>query len=69
MEKNQFWQIAFGMCKLCLRNLNYEEYYLGLGRCRGCSRKCEEELGFTTIYGNIEVKKEKKFTFIDNSRW
>lgn len=65
MEKNQ--QIVFGTCKLCLRELNYEEYSLGLGRCKCCARKCDEEVGFDTIYGNIEVKKE--FTFIDNSGW
>lgn len=68
MVKEFGWGI-FGWCKLCSRNLNYEEYSLGLGRCRFCARKCDEEVGFVTIYGNIETKKEKGFTFIDNSRW
>ena len=42
----------FGYCGVCKAALDEEEYHLGLGRCRACSRKCDEEVGFGTKYGN-----------------
>ena len=54
----------FGWCRMCLRWLGEEEYFLGIGRCKSCARKSEEGVGFGTIYGNIEGEKVR---FIDNS--
>jgi len=46
--------VDFGKCRVCGKPLDHEEYYLGLGRCKECARKCDEEVGFGTRYGNVD---------------
>ena len=41
----------FGYCNECEALLNEEEYHLGLGRCKSCARKCDDDR-FGTQYGN-----------------
>ena len=50
--------VDFGHCQLCKRWLTEEEYQLGLGRCRDCARKCDDEVSFDTQYGNVAVQQE-----------
>ena len=49
----------FGLCCLCRAPLDEEEYHLGLGRCKSCARKCDEEVGFGTRYENVEADAQK----------
>ncbi len=45
--------VDFGKCRVCGKPLDLEEYHLGLGRCKECARKCDEEVGFGTRYDNV----------------
>ena len=54
MSEHQPEEVVFGRCCLCRRVLTEQEYLLRLGRCRDCARKCESEVGFDTVYENVE---------------